>query len=273
MKALIDGDILRYEIGYAAETGWRNIRETEEIPPFDYVEEMLLNRISIILSQTHADSYCLYLTEGRTFRYDLAKRRPYKGNRVDKKPWHFRNLSEYMRASLPTEIVTGIEADDAMAIALTNNPEQSVICSRDKDLKQIPGYGYSWELGKSPGFGPQMIDEVGEITLSADRKNVKGTGFKFFCAQMLMGDKVDNIPGIIGVGPVAVINLLNSLDSKDSLLHVIITEYQKCYGEEWEEEFIEQGNLLWIVRELEEDGSPKIWENVWREFEKDLYKV
>jgi 5'-3' exonuclease len=264
MKALIDGDILRYEVGYAAETGWRNITEREEVPPFDYVEDLLLYRISIILSQTHADDYCLYLTEGRTFRYDLAKKRPYKGNRVDKKPWHFYNLTAYMKNGLPCEIVTGIEADDAMAIDGCSDLN-TIICSRDKDLKQIPCWGYSWELGKSPGFGPQLIDPIGDITLSENHKTVKGTGFKFFCAQMLMGDKVDNIPGIVGLGPVAVMDRLESKGNTGLLIETVITEYQKCYGEEWEEEMIEQGNLLWIVRELNRDGSPKIWENVYRE--------
>src|SRR5574341_246509 len=100
MKALIDGDILRYEIGYAAETGWKAITGREEIPPFDYVEDLLSQRIASILAVTTADEYELYITEGKTFRYDIAKTRVYKGQRPDKKPWHFNNLTAYISGLL-----------------------------------------------------------------------------------------------------------------------------------------------------------------------------
>jgi len=79
MKALIDADILRYEIGWGALTGWKAITDTEDIPPFDYVEKLLLQRIASIQEATGSDEYCLYLTEGHTFRYDIATTKPYKG--------------------------------------------------------------------------------------------------------------------------------------------------------------------------------------------------
>ena len=41
MKALVDGDVLRYEVGYAAEVGWRETTKIEDgIPPWNYVEEV-----------------------------------------------------------------------------------------------------------------------------------------------------------------------------------------------------------------------------------------
>jgi hypothetical protein len=36
--------------------------------------------------------------------------------------------------------------------------------------------------------------------------------------------------------------------------------YQEKMGDGWEDYLLEQGQLLWIVRRLTEDGSPVIWE-------------
>ena len=268
MKALIDSDILRYEIGWGALTGWKAITETEEIPPFDYVEKLLLQRIASIQEATGSDSYCLYLTEGHTFRYDIAKTKPYKGTRKENKPWHFDNLTAYMVGALEHKIVSFIEADDALAIDATADPGNTVICTRDKDLRQVPVNVYSWELGKQASFGPVLISNPGTLEL-VDGK-LKGTGFAFFCAQMLMGDSVDNIPGIPGVGPVKTYNIIiNSLDyypaqdkntKEEALLDIVEHEYKEYYEDDWRDYLIEQGQLLWVVRELDEDGMPVIWE-------------
>jgi len=179
MKALIDGDILRYEIGFGAETGWKAITETEEIPPFDYVEGLLAYRIAQIMQVTESDDYCLYLTDNSlgNFRTDLATIKPYKGTRVDKKPWHFANLTAYIQGVLQCKTVSFIEADDALAIDAAKAPGDSIICTRDKDLRQVPGWFYSWELGRQPSFGPVDINPVGTVQLSPDRKKLKGTGF------------------------------------------------------------------------------------------------
>lgn len=267
MKALLDADILRYEIGFAAEAGWRAIRGKDEVPPFDYVEELLNARILSIQAFTNADEYCLYLTEGKTFRFDIAKKRPYKGTRVDKKPWHFKNLTAYMQSAHPSVIVTHIEADDAMAIEQCSSNGNTIICSRDKDLRQVPGKFFSWELGRQPAFGPTDIDEVGYLKLSEDRKNLKGTGYAFFCSQLLTGDRVDNIPGLPGTGPVQAFEILQPIvDGEatnfrlESLTDTVVSLYKDHYGHEWEEELLEQGRLCWILRKLNDDGSVPLWQ-------------
>lgn len=223
-------------------------------------------RIASILATTTADSYTLYLTEGKTFRYDLAKTKPYKGTRIDKKPWHFDNLTAYMKGALPYAITPGLEADDAMAMA--SDGRSTIVCSRDKDLKQVPGLFYSWELGKQPSFGPTNIDAIGTLALSDDRKSLKGTGYAFFCGQLLVGDRVDNIPGAAGIGPVKAYELLApALDEApgyehylENLFLVVEKVYQEIYGKEYETILLEQGQLLWIVRRLTDDGKPELWQ-------------
>jgi hypothetical protein len=273
MRAIIDGDILRYEVGFGAETAWRAIVgdgldvmkdvaiADDPIPPFDFVREMLIQRIAHIQAVTEAASSTIYLTEDgpNTFRFKVATLKPYKGTRKSNKPWHFNNLTVYMRDVLGCVLIRGIEADDAMAIDHLGNDE-TVLCSRDKDLRQIPGRFFSWELGAQPSFGPVMIDDVGTIELKADRKDIKGTGFAFFAAQLLIGDKADNIPGLPKCGPVAAFDELEGCTTKEEYIEKVVELYSIHYGEdEWEERLLEQGRLCWLLRSLNEDGSIPLW--------------
>jgi len=264
LVCLIDGDILRYEVGFAAETGWRSIAEEQGwdnvIPPFHYVEGLLLSRIETIKANVGTEATpVIYLTEGRTFRYDLAVTKPYKGTRKNNKPWHYANLTVYMRDILNARIVTEIEADDAMAIDHMEGNGETIICSRDKDLRQLPGWFFSWELGRQPSFGPVFITDPGTLTLADDKKKLTATGLAAFYGQILTGDRVDNIPGLDKCGPVAAYDRLTRDHwegvklSKDMLNSV-----QEAYDDD--ELLLEQGRLCWMTRRLHEDGSPVLWE-------------
>jgi len=222
MNALIDADILRYEVGFAAEVGWKN----EDRPPWDYVENMLLERIERIRHGSGANTYTLFITEGHTFRFDLATVKPYKGQRVPHQPWHYDNLTVYLRDVLGAVVVTDIEADDAMAIEQvswnkdpTDVPDRTyknstIICTRDKDLRQVPGWHYGWEMGAQAEFGPVFVDaEENNLELNAQRNAIKGTGLPFFYSQVLTGDAADNIPGLPGCGAVSAWHNLKSGDN------------------------------------------------------------
>lgn len=265
MKALIDGDVLRYEVGFAAETGWQQ----DGPPPWDYIESILTERLARICRETSSETYNIYLTTGHTFRYDIATTRPYKATRIENKPWHYHNLTVYMRDVLGAEVVTGIEADDAMSVShLDSNiiADDTIICTRDKDLRQVPGWFYSWELGNQPSFGPYWIEEDGgDLWLS--KKGLSGTGYAWFCAQLLMGDRVDNVPGLPGWGPRRTYDLLAPIALNEhrqyvnaALLNEVKDAYADRMGHDWEPYLLEQGQLLWMTRKLNEDGTPVLWE-------------
>ena len=246
---LLDGDVLRYELGYGAETGWRAITEdAEAVPPFSYVEGLLLERIETIKRNCHTDKDpVIYITEGRTFRYDIAKRKPYKDQRKETKPYHFNNLSVYLKHVLNCIVVTGIEADDQLVIDHVSSGGTTILCSRDKDLKQAPGWFHSWELGRQPSFGPELITNEGYITISDNHKTIKGCGLAFFYSQVLTGDTVDNIPGLPNCGPVRAFELLNG-KTPEEMLSAVVEAYQDSYPDTWEAELTEQGQLCWLLR-------------------------
>ena len=275
MRAIIDADIFRYELGFGAETGWNAITEgREQIPPFNYVEDKIHARIESILSVTGADKYTLYHTEGKTFRYDIAVTKPYKGTRIEKKPWHYDNLTAYFKGVLGSSFIAGLEADDAMAIDHVTSDDETILVTRDKDLRQVPGLFYSYELGRQPGFGPIYISNPGTIELSEDHKKLIATGLVSFYGQVLTGDRVDNIPGLDKCGPVAAFDILTEAMSYDpkiwpkEMYLAVLDAYKEYYVlandadtlENAEENLLEQGRLCWMTRRLNEDGSPVLWE-------------
>jgi hypothetical protein len=250
MKALIDGDILRYEIGFGANTMASG--SGLDWTPWRMVEDLLYARIDEIMKGCEATSYQLYLTEGRTFRYDLAKSRPYKGNRPDNKPGHFDNLTSHMIHIMGARVVRHIEADDQLAIDHLADP-QTILCSRDKDLRQVPGYFYSWELGRQPSYRAE-IGTYGHLQL--EKGKLSGSGLCFFAAQVLMGDVTDNIPGLPGCGPVAAYKALKECQTPNDLVCTL----EQMYQQEDEDYLLEQGRLCWITRRLNPDGTPVLWE-------------
>lgn len=256
MQALIDADVLRYEIGFAAESGWKN----PGFPHFDYVAELLDNKINNICAITECDQPpILYITGKTNFRTEIAKYRPYK-QRAGNKPWHFNNITAYMKCKYDVRIQEGLEADDLMSIEQTSRPEDTIICSRDKDLRTVPGNYFSWELGNQPQFGPIRITELGTLDLSACRKKLKGTGNLFFYAQCLTGDSVDTVPGLPKTGPVKAFEILSGSQSIKEAFDRVLEAYRAHYGGLGDDCLLEQGRLLWMTRYLHPDGSPVLWE-------------
>lgn len=272
MVPLIDGDILLYECGFGAETGWKSIHPDSTDPPsWDYVQQMVDGRIEEICKAVGATSKPrLFLTGKDNFREKIAKKAVYKGNR-DKlaKPWHYANIKAYLIGCYNAEVVDGIEADDMMCIEQLKTINwnragniqaiNTIICTRDKDLRQCPGWHYGWELANQPSFGPKFVEDPGEISISEDGKKISGWGIKFFYSQLITGDKVDNIPGIPSKGPRFAYALLANTQTREEMEKAVVEAYKGFYGDVWKEEMLEQAQLLWMVRDIDDAGLPVMW--------------
>ncbi len=264
MQPLWDADVLVYECGFAAETAWKGENEgvdvSERPPPFDRVADLLDNRIAngnAIVGATMPP--ILFLTGKTNFRYEIAKRTPYKAGR-GAKPYHYKNILAYIKGKYDYRITEGLEADDLMAIEQTKRPEETIICTRDKDLRQVWGYHFGWELANQPQFGPERVEGLGYIRLSNRRDKIHGTGPLFFYSQCLTGDSVDSIPGIPKCGPVKAYKILEHAKTEEEAFRSVLSAYQAQYPETYREELLEQGRLLHMTRYLNEDGSPVLWE-------------
>lgn len=125
-----------------------------------------------------------------------------------------------------------MEADDAMGIEQWRHADKStIIVSTDKDMMMIPGWHYNW-----------VKDEVHCRTLHEANT--------FFWWQMLVGDPVDNIQGIKGIGKAKADKIVAECGGDlGKLRERVEQEYQKQYGSEWMSIMREIGMLLWIKRE------------------------
>lgn len=273
MRPLIDGDILLHELGWSAEFPDKESGDTVLLD-FDHVLKLLNEKMQVIRMDTGADEEPLIFisdSEALTnqinrerrlfgehrefvpnFRYETAKTKPYKGNRKNPKPFHFNNLIAYFRSEYDTIISEdGYEADDEMGIFQVRENRagrDTIICSRDKDLRIIPGNHYSWECGGQRSIGPANTDRLGRLGKN-DRGEVLGYGQLFFYYQMLCGDSADNIPGLPRCGTVAAYGALHQCETEEAAFRIVKDLYRDKLGSGAKEYFLEQANLLWITQE------------------------
>lgn len=140
----------------------------------------------------------------------------------------------------------GYEADDMLCMEQVARGDETIICSRDKDLRICPGFHFSWECGKQGAIWPVHTDRIGWLE-KGDSGDVLGYGLSFFYYQMLVGDTADHIPGLPGWGKVKAFNLLHEMKTEEELATTVKDMYKEA--EKPKEYFLEQANLLHMVQE------------------------
>ena len=240
MKALNDLDLLCYELGGEFEdSSGRTISDPED----PAVMQRVHGKIESILRTVGADSWEGFITDsGSNFRIQAATLRPYKGKRQDEKPIFYNVIRDTLLTYPNVTLVRWQEADDALGIYQAKNgllpPDEceTIICSRDKDLRMIPGWHFGWKMGNQKQFGPEYISEL--------------EGLKLFYIQMLIGDPVDNIPGLYRIGPKsACAQRVRQATSEEEMYDIVSTEYKCRFDSAWQRFYNENHELLWIRRE------------------------
>tara|TARA_R110002096_G_scaffold433882_3_gene653655 strand:- start:321 stop:1100 length:780 start_codon:yes stop_codon:yes gene_type:complete len=189
-------------------------------------------RISHILEQCNTDLYAGFLTKGRCFRYNVAK--SYKSNRKGKpKPIIFYALEQYLRQEYNFISYPELEADDLVSYYSNTENRKTVICSPDKDvLYQCVGMHYNYRTAE---FLHTTTEEAN----------------KFLWKQTLMGDSVDGIPGLPGVGEKTADNWLK--DRTKDFESFSIKQYVEKFGMlKGIHKFYETFNLVYMLRTPED---------------------
>jgi 5'-3' exonuclease len=252
--ALIDGDILRYSLGSI--TNKQTILGKEiDVPLSDkQVEELVNGKISDILRAVNCTEYFVYLSEGRTFRNDVATIQSYKGNREEStKPVNWKLVDYILKNNHPIDKATYYEADDHLSMRQSED-YTTVICTKDKDLRMVAGWHYGWQNGEYQKETPLHWKEEYE-------------GFRWFLTQLLTGDSIDNIRGCAvlipctrsksgtrrkGIGKKTAEKLLEPVDTALESLQIVEQTYKDIIGitgEDWKKQLIENSVLLWMVRD------------------------
>ncbi len=183
-----------------------------------------------VLRDSGADQAELWLTGGKNFRYSCYPE--YKANRKDTyRPKWEKETKQYLVDHWDANTTDGIEADDMLGIRAVELGDNAIICHLDKDINQIPGWHYNWELSR---LG-KIVREKKKYYVTLEEGN------RFFYYQLLIGDPTDNIKGVVGIGPVKANALLDSLDPGE--WHEAIAN---CYASE--EELDMNAQCLYIHR-------------------------
>lgn len=250
MKALIDADILAYEFGNMVQ-----LEEPDKPLEWEIVRSMVDDRINQIVEATGSDSYSCYLTDSKSnFRLEVATILPYKGQRKQEKPYHWEAIRQHLIDNHGAEVQYGIEADDRLGIeqckflATVDEDDlacgkignkyvnSTVICSRDKDLHMIPGWHYSWAVGKQEER-LWFQDETSAL--------------RCFYKQLLTGDRsTDNILGLYGVGSSSqLVKRLEEIDEELLMFEHVFKCYEDRFGSYASQFMWENAALLWMLRE------------------------
>lgn len=280
IKTFVDGDVIVYRCGFAAEKntyvhtdedGYQSadlshkevlalveksggtFEKVHHVEPVNYALANVKNQLEEITSAV-ADGFdvapsrihlIVMLSGPSNFREDVATLRPYKGGRdPDHKPVHGPAILDYLDANYDTMYSVNEEADDMMGymqMLHMHRGEMSCIATIDKDLDMIPGPHYNFH--RKHFYYVEQDD--------ADR---------FFYYQLITGDSTDNIGGIPGMGPKKAEAFRQKWEKAGASLRGMYEEvrglYEAEFGPNADEVLLENARLLWIRRTEHEMWVP-----------------
>lgn len=197
----IDADFLAYQCTAEKE-------DSLDEKTYDDMQHNATVAVETLKGLAAAEHVHLHLTpstSNKGGRYDHAILKEYQGNRADKpKPRYLGIMREWLAKRYPGTLHQFCEADDGMSSSQyaaidAGNRQLSIIASKDKDLRMVPGLHLDWDTGAITDTGPDdfgYVELLERKTPSGTTKQIKGFGHKFFWAQMLIGDYADNISGL-----------------------------------------------------------------------------
>lgn len=220
--ALVDADFIKYMTC--------NIRKKQLEEQINSTEIFLKELPIITITKNYLQStffnkiedpiiFCFSGKSYNTFRSVLCFEQEYKSKRKlteETYPGQFNDSMEvlkYIKETYATLLFDDLEADDIVAVL--QDPQYTYILSKDKDLKQVPGFHYDFENN--------TIYEI-------DNNNAAYN----LAHQLLAGDSVDEIPGIPMVGDKKAKDFLQKLITEgvppSQFFNKVLRLYQEKFG-------------------------------------------
>lgn len=227
MIALIDGDVTVYQASW----GCDDIEEAKV-----KLDEILQS----IVENTFASSYLIAVGGPNNWRekfYVDYKKSPSRLASKSKAKPFIGELKKHLGTLKNAVMTDGFEADDLIRIWATQAQEAGdpfIVCTIDKDLDCIPGLHFN--------FGPR--ERIYKVT--------EDSGDTHYWKQILMGDAVDNIPGLPGIGPVKADNILANCNDRKTRKEAVIEAYKQKYGDDWKPYLLANGRLIHIWRYIDD---------------------
>lgn len=224
MIALVDGDVLLYQ----AIWGTEDVEEAKI-----KLDEVL----QAVIENTFCDDYLIAIGGPNNWREEFFseyKKSPSRLASKKNRAEYFDELKEWFCHHPNAVVAHGFEADDLIRIwslEAIRGGDSYIVCTIDKDLDCIPGKHFK------PGR-----DEYYEV--DEDEADLH------YWRQILMGDAVDNIPGLNKVGPVKANKILEGCDNNNKRKAAVINAYKQHYGDQWKPYLLANGRLIHIWRHI-----------------------
>ena len=152
----------------------------------------------------------IFDAKGKTFRNDMYPE--YKANRPpmpDDLRVQIEPLLEIIKAQgYPLIVETGVEADDVIGTLCTHYKGNVIVSTGDKDMAQL--------VNERVSLINTMSNEFLDIEGVKNKFGVPPERIKDYLT--LMGDKVDNIPGVNKVGPKTAVKWLAQYDTLQNVM-------------------------------------------------------
>lgn len=194
----------------------------------------------------------LFITGKGNYREEIAKVRPYKGNRLaTEKPVHYKAIRRYLSNRWMAKTINGWEADDEVAMLaaeLDYDPQRVMIVSQDKDLRTVPGLLFNYRRNTYERITPKQA-------------------LVNFYRQILTGDLTDNIVGCYRVGEAAAKRLITEDLSEREMYEAVVAQFEASklkkgcpYAErDAADVVLEFGRLLHMARHVRETLPDGWW--------------
>lgn len=173
--------------------------------------QMLLN----LVEQRKPDYLVMVVDTGKAVGFRAQIYPEYKATRQappdDFKPQEHRIFQMVADAGVPVIAISGYEADDIMATLsrrLADQDLQVVLVSKDKDLRQLVNE-------RTVLYDPQTDKTLDAAAIEAEYGYAPSKAVE---VQTLMGDAIDNVPGIPGVGEKTAAKLIARYGSAEAVL-------------------------------------------------------
>ena len=175
----------------------------------------VINMLKKHLTEGGPDYFAvIFDAKGKTFRNDLYK--DYKANRPsmpDDLAVQIKPLHDLIRAlGIPLLVIDGVEADDVIATLAKQAAQRkikTIVSTGDKDLAQIVNSRI------------HLLNTMNQVYLDIDgvEKKFGVPPERIIDYLTLVGDSVDNIPGVPKVGPKTAVKWLNEYKTLDQIIN------------------------------------------------------
>jgi len=183
---------------------------------YDKALDFAIKKLKRIMDLTGCVNVELHFTDNskQNFRYQLFPK--YKANRTARRPLGLYRLKQDLVEKFGGNIHENFEADDIVVYKKLMYPNKYILAAIDKDvLNSVEGKHFNYY--ESSKFNKSMHWHTTSLKTSREWRYI----------QTLMGDKIDNIEGLRGIGPKKAQKIIDSVKVGESYFDKVCEAYEK----------------------------------------------